>query len=73
LWEEKNFKKRAMSIIKISGKPLEKLIEVISKGVGTLYKPTEIRKTAEAEAYKIEVIETAKARAKVITDNIEIE
>lgn len=44
--------------------PFKKLIEVISSGIGILYKPQAIRNEAEAEAYKIEVI--AKAEAKKI-------
>ena len=40
------------SIVKISldGKPLEKLIDVVSKGIGTLYRPRQIRKEADARA-----------------------
>ncbi|MEN4046866.1 DUF2806 domain-containing protein [Sulfurimonas sp. NWX367] len=34
-------------------KPLTKLVEVASKGIGTLYKPRAIRKEADAEAKKI--------------------
>lgn len=52
-----------MSLITFEGKPIEKLIEVISQGIGTLYKPRAIRKEAEAEAYKIGIIEKAKANA----------
>jgi hypothetical protein len=52
-----------LSLIKIDGKPLEKLIDVISKAVGTFYKPTAIKREADAEAYKIEVIERAKSKA----------
>ncbi len=51
------------SLIKIEGKPVEKLIDVISKGIGTVYRPRAIRKEAEAEAYKIEIIERAKSKA----------
>lgn len=29
------------NLIKLEGKPLEKLIEVISNGIGTLYKPVQ--------------------------------
>lgn len=47
----------------INGKPLEKLIEVISQGVGKLYTPRAMRKEADAEAYKIEVVERAKIKA----------
>lgn len=52
-----------INIIKIDGKPLEKLIEVISKGIGTVYRPKAIRKDAEAKAYEIEIIERAKSKA----------
>ena len=52
-----------MGLITFEGKPIEKLIEVISQGIGTLYKPRAIRKEAEAEAYKIGIIEKAKANA----------
>lgn len=52
-----------INIIKIDGKPLEKLIDVISKGIGTIYRPKAIRKDAEAKAYEIEIIERAKSKA----------
>jgi uncharacterized repeat protein (TIGR03899 family) len=52
-----------INIIKIEGKPIEKLIETIGKGVGTLYRPRAIRKEAEAKAYEIEIIERAKNKA----------
>ena len=52
-----------INIIKIEGKPLEKLIDVISKGIGTIYRPKAIRKDAEAKAYEIEIIERAKSKA----------
>lgn len=48
------------SLIKISGKPLEKLFDVISNGIGTLYRPRSIRKEADAKAYEIVAIEKAK-------------
>lgn len=51
------------SLIKIEGRPLEKLIEVISNGIGTLYRPRAIRKEADAKAYEIKVIEKAKYEA----------
>ena len=44
-------------------KPTEKLIEEVSKGIGTLYRPRAIRKEGEAEAVKLLAIETAKAEA----------
>lgn len=40
-------------------KPLQKLIEVISNGVGAISKPYLIRKTADAKAYEIKVISEA--------------
>jgi uncharacterized repeat protein (TIGR03899 family) len=52
-----------INIIKIDGKPLEKLIDVISKGIGTVYRPKAIRKEADAKAYEIEIIERAKSKA----------
>ncbi len=52
-----------INVIKIDGKPLEKLIDVISKGIGTIYRPRAIRKDAEAKAYEIEIIERAKSKA----------
>lgn len=53
----------ALVKINIDGKPLEKLIEVVSNGIGTLYRPRKIRKEAEAQAYAIKVLERAKAEA----------
>lgn len=51
------------SLVKIDGKPLEKLIEVVSNGIGTLYRPRAMRKEADAKAYEIRVVEKAKAEA----------
>jgi len=59
------------NLIKLEGKPLEKLIEVISNGIGTLYKPRSIRKEADANAYQIEIIE--KAKTKALSEGKEIE
>jgi hypothetical protein len=52
-----------INIIKLEGKPLEKLIDVISKGIGRIYNPRAIRNEAESEAHKIAVIERAKNNA----------
>jgi len=52
-----------INLIKLEGKPFEKLIEVISNGIGTLYKPRAIRKEAESKAYEIGIIEQAKSKA----------
>lgn len=55
--------KGSLVTINIDGKPLEKLIDAVSKGIGTLYRPRKIRKEADAEAYAIKVIENARAVA----------
>lgn len=39
--------------------PLKRLIEVVSDGIGAVYKPYLIKKTADAKAYEIEVIAQA--------------
>lgn len=52
---------------------IKKLIEVVSSGIGTLYRPRQIRKEADAEAYAIKVIEKAKAEAAAEKRMIEIE
>ena len=61
------------NIIKVEGKPLEKLITVISKGLGKLYKPKEIKKNADAKAYEIKVIERAKTKAKIADQKSQFE
>jgi uncharacterized repeat protein (TIGR03899 family) len=55
--------KADFNLIKIDGKPLEKLIDVVSKGIGVLYEPRRIRKEADARAYEIVKLEQAKAIA----------
>jgi hypothetical protein len=55
-----------VNIIKIDGKPLEKLIDVVSGAIGRLYQYKEIRKRAEAEAYAIQVLARANASASFI-------
>jgi uncharacterized repeat protein (TIGR03899 family) len=62
-----------LNVFKIEGKPIEKLIEVISKGIGTIYKPRAIRKEAEAKAFEIEIIERAKSKALAEGKEIEAE
>lgn len=61
------------ALIKIEGKALEKFIEVVSKGIGTLYRPRQIRKEADAQAYAAKVIGRAKAEAEAESRIIEIE
>ncbi len=51
------------SLINFDGKPVEKLIEVVSQAIGTLYRPISIRKEAKAKAFEIEVLEKAKSKA----------
>jgi len=62
-----------MDIIKISDKSIAKLIDVVSKGIGTLYKPRVMRKEADAEAYKIEVLANAEAKKILIEGDAKIE
>ena len=65
--------KGSLVTINIDGKPLEKLIDVVSKGIGTLYRPRKIRNEADARAYAIKVLENAKAMASSETMLIEAE
>lgn len=51
-------------------KPTEKLIEEVSKGIGTLYRPLAIRQQGEAEAATLLVVERAKAEAEEVRKNI---
>jgi uncharacterized repeat protein (TIGR03899 family) len=46
------------------GKGSEKLIDVIANAVGAIYRPYGIRREAEAEAYKLKVIEQARIEQK---------
>ena len=56
----------------LEGKPLEKLIEVVSNAIGTLYEPRQLVRIAraEAEAERIKAIEGAKTEA-LLTNNDE--
>jgi uncharacterized repeat protein (TIGR03899 family) len=49
-------------------KPLTRLIEVVSAGIGRVYAPTLIRRTADAEAYKTKVLAAAVAEASKSAD-----
>lgn len=53
------------SLIKFEGKPIEKLIDVVSKAIGTIYEPRQIVRKAKAEAKSesIKAIEKAKTQA----------
>jgi len=46
------------------GKGSEKLIDVIANAVGAIYRPYGIRREAEAEAYKLKIIEEARTEQK---------
>jgi len=48
------------------GKGTEKLIDVIANAVGAIYRPHGIRKKAEADAYKISLVESAKTEQKAL-------
>jgi len=50
----------------VAVKPAIKLIELVSKAIGTLYEPHKIKKMADAEAYRIGVI------GKAISDNVNL-
>jgi hypothetical protein len=63
----------SFSLIKLDGKAIEKLIEVVSAGIGTLYKPRAIRREAEAKAYELEVMAQAEARSLIIRSDSESE
>lgn len=58
------------NIVKIDGKPIEKLIEVVSNAIGTLYEPRQLVRIAraEAEAERIKAIEGAKTEALLVNN-----
>lgn len=62
-----------MDILKSASKPIEKLIETVSQGIGILYEPQRIRRKADAEAYRIEKIEEAKAKGLILRANAKLE
>lgn len=59
--------------INFDGKPISKLIETIRAAVGTWYKPTAIRKEADAKAYEIEKLATAKAKEIEVVGGAELD
>lgn len=61
------------ALIKIEGKALEKLVDVVSQGIGTLYRPRQIRREADAHAYAIRVTGKAQADVNAETRLIELE
>ena len=61
------------ALIKIEGKACEKLIDVVSQGIGTLYRPRQIKREADAQAYAIRVIGKAQAEVDADARIIEVE
>ena len=61
------------NLIKLKGKPIEKLIETVSQGIGILYEPKRIRRKADAEAYRIEKIQEAQAKGLILKSDTEFE
>lgn len=62
-----------MSLVEFKGKPIEKLIDVISTGIGVLYTPRRIRKEAKAEAERSLILAEAKAKKLLIMNDAENE
>lgn len=54
-------------------KPLTKLVETVSAGIGTMYHPRAIRREAEAEAHRIKVLAQAQAEADANTQKRALE
>ena len=52
-----------IDFIKLKGKPFDKLIGVISQGIGILYKPRVIRDEGDSKGYEHEIIKQAKSKA----------
>lgn len=52
-------------------KPLTKFMDVVSKGIGTLYRPRAIRTEADARAYEVKTIARAEAEAAAETQQIQ--
>jgi uncharacterized repeat protein (TIGR03899 family) len=52
------------------GRGAEKLLEIIARGVGVLYKPTATRRQADAEAYALKTLERAKTEAAIESDRL---
>jgi len=48
------------------GAPITKLIEVVSNGIGVMYKPRAIRKEAEAQAYSVKLLGNAEASTEAV-------
>lgn len=54
-----------LDIFKSIGEPITKLIETISNGVGTVYKPYAIKREAKAKAFSIKETSRAKTEAEI--------
>lgn len=55
----------------IGSDPLTKLVDVVSKGIGSTFRPGAMRREADAEAYKIRALAAAQADAKLLLTNAE--
>jgi uncharacterized repeat protein (TIGR03899 family) len=62
-----------LALVEFKGKSLEKLVDVVSKGIGTIYEPRKIRKNADAEAYRSEVLAKAEATKMLIENDANFE
>ncbi len=56
-------------LVGLSGAAKE-IVNAISRGVGTLYRPRAIRTEAEAEAYAIKIRARAEAEANIVASDI---
>lgn len=56
------------NLIKIEGKPIEKLIDVVSNTIGTIYEPKRIIRKAKADAKSNTIIAIEQAKTKAIID-----
>lgn len=65
--------KNEFNLIKFDGKPIEKLIEVVSAWIWTKYHPRKIKEEADAKAYEIKTLSHAKSEAILIEWDANIE
>jgi len=62
-----------MSLVKFDGKAVDRLLDVVSKGIGTVYKPRAIRNEADAKAYANVVLAKAEAQKILIEGDAKLE
>ena len=56
------------SLVKIESKAIEKLIDVVSEAIGTLYEPRQIVRKAKAEAKAQSIVAMEQAKTKAIIE-----